>query len=567
MHGENHFRFFKAAKFLITWGVLFAATGCSIVENPHPGESNGVQQLSPASNIPNSVANADTTQNPVAFPAPSSTPSSATGPSSTPTATPSATPTATPVALNTCNQSAPALPAPSGPVYYFAENGNDSNNGLSTATPKRSLSLIAALAQSAAPGTHFLLRRGDVFIINLTLTFFLANGTANDPIVMGAYGTGPSPVIDGHTTASIITVRGGDAGESQYLHFDSLNLTTTQPAGARPNSGIFTGESAYQNLPHHLTFSNITTNGLMMGMVLYSPDTLVTHSRITDNYGLPGEEGFTQGLFASAPRLKIRNSYFAHNGRLESWFDHGTYLGGNDNEFSCNIATNQVNPLKVRRAHNMLVANNLFYDVPIAITAGGDSNGGLDGLRIVGNTFVNTTLAVNIKSQSGVAVGAIDFVIANNIFLDPAATWSPSWLGDPGHQVEVDNSQTANGLIIHNLFANMERTNIRVNNPGAITIANNILSRLDTSSAPLLNLSPNVTVSSNLSYTTQSSFLGVAFTNATSIDPYSRDYHLTAQSNAALNNGIDFTSAWPFDFDGNPRRVGAAPDIGPFERQ
>lgn len=541
--------------------LLLITTGCSVMENPQPADATSTlsspqNATPPTTSIASGENTASPNLSPVIIPA-------TTNPTTSATPAPVTTPSLAPA----CNQTAPSLPSPSGPVYYFAENGNDNNSGLSAAEPKRSLSLIPGLAESAVPGTHFLLRRGDVFVTTQTLTFSMANGTAADPIVMGAYGTGAAPVIDGHVTGSIIIVRGGDAGESQHIRFDSLHLTTTQPAGARPNSGIFTGESWYPNLPHHLTFSNLTVDAVMMGMVLYSPDTLVTHARITNNFGLPGEEGFTQGLFASAPRLKIRNSYFAHNGRIESWFDHGTYLGGVDNEFSCNVATSQVNPLKIRRAQNMLVANNLFFDVPIAITAGGDSNGDLNGLRIVGNKFVNTTLAIYIKSQSGVAVGPINFLIANNIFLDPGSSWLPSWYSDPGYQISIDNSQTANGLIIHNLFANMERTNIQINNPGAITVANNILSRRDTTTAPLLNVTGNVATATNLSLTTQSLFLGMAFVDATATDPYARDFHLTAQSTAALNTATDFTSTWPYDFDGNPRFVGSAPDIGPFELQ
>jgi hypothetical protein len=71
-------------------------------------------------------------------------------------------------------------------VIYVAANGSDSNTGLSTSSPIKSVSRAAQLADS---NTEILFRRGDTF--NLSSTVWL-NGTN---IVIGAYGIGDRPTL------------------------------------------------------------------------------------------------------------------------------------------------------------------------------------------------------------------------------------------------------------------------------------------------------------------------------------------------------------------------------------
>lgn len=75
-------------------------------------------------------------------------------------------------------------------TYYVAANGNDGNDGRSTATPFQSLTKVSALA--LLPGDQLLLRRGDTFRGTLRIR---RSGSAAQPIVFDAYGTGAKPVL------------------------------------------------------------------------------------------------------------------------------------------------------------------------------------------------------------------------------------------------------------------------------------------------------------------------------------------------------------------------------------
>lgn len=79
-------------------------------------------------------------------------------------------------------------------AYHFAPDGNDSNSGLQAqqaTSPWRSLSRLDSVL--LLPGDSVLFRRGGHFFGGLKPRF---SGRAGRPILYGAYGTGPVPVID-----------------------------------------------------------------------------------------------------------------------------------------------------------------------------------------------------------------------------------------------------------------------------------------------------------------------------------------------------------------------------------
>ena len=85
-------------------------------------------------------------------------------------------------------------------TYYFSTSGNDSNDGLSPATPKQSLGLIPNLIKgvSGGDGNRALLRRGDVWHTrDLVWDFSGMSGTAASPMYIGAYDNTslPRPVV------------------------------------------------------------------------------------------------------------------------------------------------------------------------------------------------------------------------------------------------------------------------------------------------------------------------------------------------------------------------------------
>src|SRR5262245_45504608 len=84
-----------------------------------------------------------------------------------------------------------AVAADGGSVYYVdPAGGDDARRGDSVAGAWRTLEKVNEFR--FAPGDTVLFRRGSVWHGGLSLT---ADGTAEQPIVVGSYGTGAAPVF------------------------------------------------------------------------------------------------------------------------------------------------------------------------------------------------------------------------------------------------------------------------------------------------------------------------------------------------------------------------------------
>jgi hypothetical protein len=71
--------------------------------------------------------------------------------------------------------------------YVSSSTGSDSNNGLSEATPWKTLSKIQR--STFSPGDKVLLKRGDTWLESLE------KSTGFNGVTMGAYGSGARPII------------------------------------------------------------------------------------------------------------------------------------------------------------------------------------------------------------------------------------------------------------------------------------------------------------------------------------------------------------------------------------
>ena len=110
-------------------------------------------------------------------------------------------------ATNLAGASDPVISSLAGPTigatvfYVSSSTGNDSNAG-TLAAPWQTIAKVNA--QSFTPGTSVLFKRGDVWREQLKLKPF-HSGTAGNPIVVDAYGTGLNPIIQGSVSASAST--------------------------------------------------------------------------------------------------------------------------------------------------------------------------------------------------------------------------------------------------------------------------------------------------------------------------------------------------------------------------
>src|SRR5690242_5442345 len=78
--------------------------------------------------------------------------------------------------------------------YYLSNRGNDSQIGTSALTPWRSLKQLASVMGSLHPGDSIFLERGSTFPGEIKISL---SGEQGKEIYIGAYGSGPMPVVTG----------------------------------------------------------------------------------------------------------------------------------------------------------------------------------------------------------------------------------------------------------------------------------------------------------------------------------------------------------------------------------
>jgi len=80
-------------------------------------------------------------------------------------------------------------------TYYVANNGSDTNNGLSPSSPWRTIGKVNTALNSGVItlGDDIYFKRGDIFSGELNL---LVGGSSSNYMIIGAYGTGVRPIIE-----------------------------------------------------------------------------------------------------------------------------------------------------------------------------------------------------------------------------------------------------------------------------------------------------------------------------------------------------------------------------------
>ncbi|MBJ6364027.1 choice-of-anchor Q domain-containing protein [Paenibacillus sp. GCM10012307] len=116
----------------------------------------------------------------------------------------------------------PQVTHAAGTTYYVdSVSGNDSNNGTSTSSAWKTLSKVSNTTFS--PGDEILLKRGATFA---GMAWPKGSGQNQQPITLGAYGTGNRPIINGGTNEAAIKLQ-----NQQYWVIKDLETTGGNPRG------------------------------------------------------------------------------------------------------------------------------------------------------------------------------------------------------------------------------------------------------------------------------------------------------------------------------------------------
>lgn len=146
------------------------------------------------------------------------------------------------------------------PVYLSAL-GNNANDGLTPATPWRDVDALDM--REFGPGAQIWFNRGDTFPGACTL---FGSGSAGEPIVIGAYGTGDKPHLTGDVNGEAVIYM---PSYSEYIEFSDLHISNNFGAS---NPAIYHRKAIYIVPPagsgavHHFHFLNMDISNIAGAM-------------------------------------------------------------------------------------------------------------------------------------------------------------------------------------------------------------------------------------------------------------------------------------------------------------
>ena len=179
-------------------------------------------------------------------------------------------------------------------TYYIdAEDGNDSNSGLSEGDAFQTISKVNTITPSLNPGDEVLFKRGQTHTSNETLNLSGINGTETEKIVISAYGSGSDPILH---ILDFIAIR--VQNNTSYLTLQNLY----------PESQGFEVISFFNGTFSNVTLENIKINeGGFEGVRMY-PSATTTNLIIKD----------TQITFTSVIGTGIRHQGVSQNDTFEN---------------------------------------------------------------------------------------------------------------------------------------------------------------------------------------------------------------------------------------------------------
>lgn len=254
-------------------------------------------------------------------------------------------------------------------TYYIDSNaGSNSNSGTSADKPLQSLAAASQLKLKA--GDTVLLARGSTFTETLKLT---ASGDADNPITIGAYGTGEPPVLSGP-----MAIHGSKA--SNIVVQDIAIANTTQTA-------IYAGNVS------NWTIDNITMSGT--GTV----------------------SGIGSIVFKSSDGITVKNSSFDHVTGDAVYIQGSSNIKIIDNTVT-NIQGHSADGFQVNDGANLLISGNVVDQT----TSANSTKGG-----IMINNVKNVVVSENVLTGGGfgIAANGWNVEIIDNIITDQTKyTWS-----------------------------------------------------------------------------------------------------------------------------------------------
>lgn len=325
--------------------------------------------------------------------------------------------------------------------YYVSSSGNDSNNGLSTASPWRTIDKINSIFSTLNPGDRILFRRGDTFYGSIIIA---KSGVSGSPITLGSYGTGDKPVITGFTTLSGWTNEGGGIFSKSVTVKEQTNMVTI--------NGVQVAKGRYPDAGTNLTFESYTS----------SPRT-ITDNGLGDAINWTGAEAVINVNDWALDRCLITD----HKGDILAYTNLGSgdipYQTGRyyfiQNDLRCLTRDNEW-------FHSVSGGKFYIYGDPSAKTVRIST---VETLIYCSN---HDYITIDGLSFTGANLFAIHFVTGNINCV--VRNCDISFIGESGIRTDGGTSHTYD----NNLISEINRGGIYVNVSGSFTITNNTIKNI-----------------------------------------------------------------------------------------
>jgi parallel beta-helix repeat protein len=237
-------------------------------------------------------------------------------------------------------------------TYYVSAEGSNQNDGLTMATALKSLGRVNAILSRLQPGDSLLFRRGDSFHGAMTIN---CSGNERLPIVIGSYGKGANPVINGFLSLNNWTP--GKTG----IYETTLPAQLTRPGvvllnnklqavGRFPNAG--TPNGGYLNFESHVELSSITDKDFTHNTNWTGAELVIRKNRwMIDRCKITAQAGST--FYYKSPTVHQPNDnfgYFIQNDIRTLDQTGEWYYDSTSRKFSMFFGTNDPANYKVRAA-------------------------------------------------------------------------------------------------------------------------------------------------------------------------------------------------------------------------
>jgi hypothetical protein len=288
--------------------------------------------------------------------------------------------------------------------------GTIQDGTITTFTSADSIATIQAAIAGASAGDAILLTRGHTWEMTAAMVFDAAGGTAANPVIVGATGSGADPELNPAASMSqAIWFRGNNSDAApKYISIQDLVIRSTGAPGSRAGSGILISEGTRTFKPGHISLlrTSILSNAQGIIAQVAGGFHLFECCTIQDNFGIDPPEGggHTQGIFFDDTDSDIRFCHFKNNGKATVIFDWNIYLSTAERttvEY-CRFEGG-AGGIKVRTGDNITVRGNEVYTPDhLELTFGTDADGpSLTNFLAEENYIHGGTGGMYISNQSG----------------------------------------------------------------------------------------------------------------------------------------------------------------------